>query len=90
MTVHCEYPWWVEFLTHHINVHIPHHVSTGIPSYNLRKAHEALKVTYGKYLHEAVFGWDLIKDIITNCHLYDASECYVPFSEAEIYKSKTN
>lgn len=25
MTVHCEYPQWIEFLCHHINVHIPHH-----------------------------------------------------------------
>jgi len=82
MTVHCEYPWWVEFLTHHINVHIPHHVSTGIPSYNLRQAHDSLMNTYGKYLHQAVFGWDLIKEITTTCHLYDEIECYVPFSEA--------
>jgi omega-6 fatty acid desaturase (delta-12 desaturase) len=88
MTVHCEYPWWIEFLTHHINVHIPHHVSTGIPSYNLRMAHESLKSTYGKYLHEANFGLDLLKDIITNCHLYDEMDYYVPFSEAEIYKNK--
>ena len=35
-TVHCEYPFGVEFLCHHINVHIPHHLSTAIPSYNLR------------------------------------------------------
>jgi len=86
MTVHCEYPWWIEFLTHHINVHIPHHVSTGIPSYNLRKAHNSLKATFGKHLHETTFGWELLKDIIYNCHLYDEIECYVPFSEAEIYK----
>lgn len=79
LTVHCEYPAWIEYLTHSINVHVPHHVSTGIPSYNLRKAHEALKAKWGKYMHESVFGYELIKDIITTCHLYDPQECYTPF-----------
>jgi len=87
MTVHCEYPQWIEFLCHHINVHIPHHVSTGIPSYNLRKAHDSLKKTWGPHLHEAVFGFGLIKDIITNCHLYDEIDCYVPFSKVDNQKS---
>lgn len=36
-TVHCDFPAWVEFLTHDISVHVPHHVSTGIPWYNLRR-----------------------------------------------------
>jgi len=85
MTVHCEYPAWIDRLTHDISVHIPHHVSTAIPSYNLRSAHEALKVKWGKYMHECVFGIDLIKDITTNCHLYHEDEqvCYVPFERTE-------
>ena len=58
-----------------------HLVSTGIPSYNLRKAHEALKSKYGKYMTETVFGWELLKDVITTCHLYDKEECYVPFDQ---------
>jgi omega-6 fatty acid desaturase (delta-12 desaturase) len=86
MTVHCEYPYWIEFLTHHINVHIPHHVSTSIPSYNLRMAFNSLKVTYGKHLQETVFCWELLKDVITTCHLYDEKEIYIPFSEADVYK----
>jgi len=88
MTVHCEYPQWIELLCHHINVHIPHHVSTAIPSYNLRKAHVALKEAYGKYIHEAVFGVELIKDIITTCHIYDEAECYVPFEAADSKKKQ--
>lgn len=80
LTVHCEYPQWIEFLCHHINVHIPHHVSTGIPSYNLRKAHNALKGSWDRYMNETSFGFQLLKDITTNCHLYHEEECYVPFS----------
>jgi len=79
LTVHCEYPAWIEFLCHHINVHVPHHVSTGIPSYNLRMAYNALKKTYGPYMHETVFGWELLRDITTKCHLYNEEECYTPF-----------
>jgi len=79
MTVHCEYPIWIEFLTHGINVHIPHHVSTGIPSYNLRIAHQALKKHWNKYMIECRFNWSLLKSIITQCHLYDESRVYVPF-----------
>lgn len=30
-TVHCNFPRWVEFLCHDINVHVPHHVNSKIP-----------------------------------------------------------
>jgi omega-6 fatty acid desaturase (delta-12 desaturase) len=83
LTVHCEYPYWVERLCHHINVHVPHHVSTGIPSYNLRKAHEALKSHWGKHMTETTFGWPLLKDVISTCHLYHEEDNYVPFSDSD-------
>jgi len=89
MTVHCEYPKWIEYLTHHINVHIPHHVSTGIPSYNLRKAHEALKKSWDTYMIECHFDWNLLRAIITKCHLYDEEFVYVPFDAADQEKLQT-
>lgn len=49
-TVHCDFPSWVEFLTHDISVHVPHHVSSKIPWYNLRKAHASLKENWGEYM----------------------------------------
>jgi omega-6 fatty acid desaturase (delta-12 desaturase) len=78
-TVHCEYPLGVEFLAHKINVHVPHHVSTRIPSYNLRKAHAILKEKWGEYMNEAVFGWGLMKDILSNCSLYNEQTNYTSF-----------
>ncbi|MDJ0714297.1 MAG: fatty acid desaturase [Prochloraceae cyanobacterium] len=86
-TVHCDYPFWVEFLCHHINVHIPHHVSTGIPSYNLRKAHESLKQNWGEYIYECKFSWDLMQKITTQCHLYDAEANYISFTQHDRAKS---
>ncbi len=47
-TVHCDFPAWVEFLTHDISVHVPHHVSSKIPWYNLRKANESLRANWGQ------------------------------------------
>ncbi|MDY7013383.1 MAG: fatty acid desaturase [Cyanobacteriota bacterium] len=78
-TVHCDYPRWVEFLCHDINVHIPHHISTAIPWYNLRKAHQSLKENWGNYLQEKKFSWSLMKEITDRCHLYDEREYYQKF-----------
>lgn len=41
-------PCRVEFLTHDISVHVPHHVNSKIPWYNLRKAHDSLKANWGE------------------------------------------
>jgi len=79
-TVHADYPFWIEFLCHDINVHIPHHFSTSIPSYNLKTAHRSLKANWGKYMHEAVFGWELLYDIATKCHLFHKESYYQTFA----------
>jgi omega-6 fatty acid desaturase (delta-12 desaturase) len=70
-TVHCNYPKWVEALCFDINVHIPHHISTGIPWYNLRKAHAAIQENWGEYTVERDFSWALMKEITDVCHVYD-------------------
>mmetsp|Transcript_14719 Transcript_14719/g.24362 ORF Transcript_14719/g.24362 Transcript_14719/m.24362 type:complete len:805 (-) Transcript_14719:692-3106(-) len=82
-TVHCEYPYWIEFLCHQINVHVPHHVSTAIPCYNLRPAWRSLQQNWGKYIYECTFDWNLIKDITTKCHIYDKKTNYVSFETHE-------
>lgn len=38
----------IEILCHDINVHIPHHISPRIPSYNLRAAHKSIQENWGK------------------------------------------
>nr|AGW21689.1 omega-6 fatty acid desaturase [Solanum commersonii] len=80
-TVHCDYPSWIEVLCHDINVHIPHHISPRIPSYNLRAAHQSLQENWGKYLNEASWNWRLMKTILTVCHVYDKERNYVAFDE---------
>ena len=74
-TVHCEFPKWVEALCHNINVHVPHHLSQRIPSYNLRRAHEALLTAgWEKNMNICKFSWGLLTDIVSKCHVFDESE----------------
>lgn len=75
-TIHCDYPRWVEFLCHDISVHVPHHISTGIPSYNLRKAHASLKDTWGDRIKERKFSWALMKDVVDHCHVFHPEDAY--------------
>ncbi|CAN1811933.1 Omega-6 fatty acid desaturase, chloroplastic [Linum perenne] len=80
-TVHCDYPRWIEILCHNINVHIPHHISSRIPSYNLPAAHKSLQQNWGKYLNEATWNWRLMKTILTVCHVYDKEQNYIAFDQ---------
>ncbi len=80
-SVHCRYPFWVEFLCHDINVHIPHHVCTAIPAYNLRKAHSIFKEKWGEQLQVSRFSWSLMEQIADECHLYSADDCYLSFRD---------
>ncbi|MEM6518423.1 MAG: fatty acid desaturase [Cyanobacteria bacterium P01_C01_bin.70] len=79
-TVHCTYPKWIEVLCHDINVHVPHHISMAIPSYNLRRAHASLMQYWGEHIHVRRFSWQLMRQITRQCHLYDAIETYRSFS----------
>lgn len=80
-SVHCDYPCWVEFLCHDINVHVPHHISSAIPFYNLRMAHQSLKKNWGNYIYERKFNWALMKEISEQCHLYDPEHAYLSFKD---------
>ncbi|MFZ4664906.1 MAG: fatty acid desaturase [Prochlorotrichaceae cyanobacterium] len=80
-TVHCEYPAWVEWLCHHINVHVPHHISTAIPSYKLREAYGLIKAQWGDRCQEREFSWELMNRITDHCHLYHPENYYQSFQD---------
>jgi len=88
-TVHCEYGWLVERLCHHINVHVPHHVSTRIPSYNLRPAFESLRKNWGQYINEATFSLYLLKEVLSKCNLYHEEYNYTTFDRSNVPAGKT-
>nr|QKY14963.1 omega-6-FAd, chloroplast isoform (O6F) [Polytomella parva] len=78
-TVHCDYPKWVEFLCFDINVHVPHHVCSKIPWYNLRAANDSLRKNWGEYMTECTLNWRMLKYIFTELHVYDRVKNYKPF-----------
>lgn len=69
MSVQIHFPAWVDWLTHDISWHVPHHVSVGIPHYRLREAHRALRYAYPDFVQEHRLTWDYVKAIIDECHL---------------------
>lgn len=90
-TIHCDYPHWVEILCHDINVHVPHHISTAIPAYNLRLAYSSIKENWQPYLHnECQFSWSLMKKITDQCQLYQTDVGYQTFNEYYAGKQKIN
>ncbi|MDX2270526.1 MAG: fatty acid desaturase [Cyanobacteriota bacterium] len=86
-TVHCQYPFWVEWLCHDINVHIPHHLSTAIPSYHLRRADRALQARFADRMTRTHFNWTLIRSVVQTCHLYDTVRPYLSFRQYHRHSS---
>ncbi|HBQ98947.1 MULTISPECIES: fatty acid desaturase [unclassified Roseofilum] len=80
-TAHCQYPRWFEWMAHDINVHVPHHISTAIPWYNLRQAHASLEQNWGQYMTTNEFSLSSLWNITSVCHLYDEDKCYQPFTQ---------
>lgn len=80
-SVHCDYPGWVDTLTHDISWHVPHHVSSKIPWYNLRKATGSLRENWGSYMTECKFNWRIMKNVFTELHVYDEAKNYVPLDK---------
>jgi omega-6 fatty acid desaturase (delta-12 desaturase) len=66
---HVEWPAWVDWLTHDISWHVPHHVCVGIPHYRLREAHKSLKEIAGDRVQERKFSWGYLRSVLDSCHL---------------------
>jgi omega-6 fatty acid desaturase (delta-12 desaturase) len=86
-TIHMRYPAWVDWLTHDISWHVPHHVCVGIPHYHLREAHEALKSAYPEIVREEGFTFAYVRKVLSSCHLAGAH--HAGFVAWEAYRDKT-
>ena len=83
----CKYPWWVEWICHDINVHVPHHLTPAIPWYNLRKAQASLDENWGEYITRVKFSLPLLWQITDYCHLYDDDRGYRTFAQQKELRS---
>lgn len=72
-----------EFLTHSIMIHVPHHLSPGIPFYHLKRAYRDVRKHYGEYIHEYRFRWSHVRHIFKRCKLYDyATDTWLTYRDA--------
>ena len=92
-TVHMRFHPVVDWLTHDISWHVPHHVCSGIPHYNLRIAHKALKEAFPDQVREETISLDLVKRSINKCHLIGHEEAggqsWVRFDEIMEFKTRS-
>ncbi|MEY2569107.1 MAG: hypothetical protein QOE35_3636 [Actinomycetota bacterium] len=64
-------PKWLDFFFHQIMIHVPHHVDSRIPMYNLELAAAAIEEAFPGTVHDEPLRF---RDFITNtrqCKLYD-------------------
>eukprot|EP01104_Vermistella_antarctica_P006030 TRINITY_DN16769_c0_g1_i1.p1 TRINITY_DN16769_c0_g1~~TRINITY_DN16769_c0_g1_i1.p1 ORF type:complete len:416 (+),score=53.99 TRINITY_DN16769_c0_g1_i1:93-1250(+) len=87
-TAHVDYSAIIEFLHMDINWHIPHHVSTKIPWYNLRRATYALLREYGNDIHTYEMNWEFWNQVTQKCHVYDEEKIYLSIDEAMALKGQ--
>ncbi|GMH45843.1 hypothetical protein BSKO_13806 [Bryopsis sp. KO-2023] len=78
-TVHCDFPKWIQVMCHNINVHVPHHLSVKIPFYHLEAATDSLRKNWGQYMTEGTINWRMMRNFLTEIHLYEFEKEYVPF-----------
>lgn len=84
-TINAFTPRWISYLHMNIDVHIPHHVSTRIPSYHLRAANAALKTSkWGPIMRERKLSLRYMIETVKTCHLWsDERGGYVRFNEVD-------
>jgi omega-6 fatty acid desaturase (delta-12 desaturase) len=61
----------VEWLTHNILIHPPHHIDTRIPFYNLKQAYSELVPSFGHHVCEYRLSVGAVRRIFSQCQLYD-------------------
>jgi omega-6 fatty acid desaturase (delta-12 desaturase) len=64
-------PKWLDFFFHQIMIHVPHHVDSRIPMYNLEMAAEAIAKAFPETMHDEPLRF---RDFVRNtrqCKLYD-------------------
>lgn len=73
-SIHMRYPPIIDWLTHDISWHVPHHVCVSIPHYKLRAAHRSLKKTYPQLVQEHTMSINYIWKVISQCHLINQAD----------------
>ncbi|KAM9957522.1 hypothetical protein ACTFIR_009629 [Dictyostelium discoideum] len=81
--VHITYPQWFEFIVKDINFSLPRQIAVSIPHYNLRKAYNSFKKSWGEYIYECTFETELFKELIIRSENF-SNEIFSPFDSAPL------
>ncbi|EGC38433.1 hypothetical protein DICPUDRAFT_45823 [Dictyostelium purpureum] len=81
--VHITYPQWFEFIVKDINFSLPRQIAVTIPHYNLRKAYQAFKKSWGEYIYECTFEMELFKELINRSQDF-SNQIFSPFDVAPL------
>ena len=83
-TVNCRLPEWISRLHFRIDIHVPHHVSTAIPSYRLIEANAALlRSAFGPQVRELPLTLGYVHRQSQRCQLWDREQgSYVSIADA--------
>ena len=82
-TVNCLAPRWLSFLHLNIDVHIPHHVTTSVPSYHLRAANDAIRNSeFGARMTERPLTVSYLRRTVRSCQLWrNDHDSYARFAD---------
>jgi omega-6 fatty acid desaturase (delta-12 desaturase) len=64
-------PKWLDFFFHQIMIHVPHHVDSRIPMYNLELAAAAIEEAFPGTVHDEPLRFRDFIDNTRQCKLYD-------------------
>lgn len=91
-SVHIRYPRIVDVLNHDISWHVPHHVSSAIPHYNLRRAYRSLRVQFADRIVERRFSFTYLLEVLRSCQLIEdfkpGGQNWVTFEEVRTSNGK--
>src|SRR5690606_14719701 len=73
-SIHVRFPAIIDWLTHDISWHVPHHVCSAIPHYRLRDAHAALNRALPGRVRQEPFSPAYLMRVLRSCQLVEKSE----------------
>jgi acyl-lipid omega-6 desaturase (Delta-12 desaturase) len=70
-TMHVQYPYWYDLVSHNIMAHTAHHVDPSIPLYQLDKAQDKLREFLGNDIKVIKFSFSGFIKTVAKCKLFD-------------------
>jgi len=82
-TINVRYGRFVDFFTHDIAWHIPHHISVAIPFYHLKKAHLHIAAAFPHRVKDCFFSLTHLRAVLKTCQAIESFQQphWMPFED---------